>query len=83
MSEDTDSDMLVVVRLNCGEPVSVTTSHRSLKNIPVVFLETSEMADELDNPVLVADDEVVAKVGKIRHEDMEELFNQLEDAGVL
>ena len=77
------SEMLVVVRLNCGIPVSVSASHPDLKDIPVVFIEAGEMADDLDDPVILDDDEVVAKADVIRYEDMEELQDQLEDAGVV
>lgn len=80
--DDVDLDKLIVVRLNCGEPVSVTVNHRSLKHIPVIFLEAGDMADEIEGSTLLDDDQVVAKVSKTRYEDMNELLEQLEDSGV-
>jgi hypothetical protein len=82
MEADLDLDKLIVVRLNCGEPVSVTVNHRTLRDITVVFLEASEMAEEIEGSTLLDNDQVVAKVGRSRYEDMNELLEQLEDAGI-
>jgi len=81
---DTDiTESLLVVRLNCGEPVSVTTSNPDVKNMPVVFVESSDLAEDYDDPYMLNDDEIVIKSGKTRYEDMEDTQVELEDAGLI
>jgi hypothetical protein len=77
------STMLVVVRLNCGEPVSVSISNPDLAEIPVVFLETGEMADDDEESIVVGDYEILIKSDTVRHEELEELQDQIEDAGIV
>lgn len=82
--EGTDpSEQLIVVRLNCGEPVSVSVSHEELENIPVIFVEASELADDYEEPHFISDDEIVVLKQTTKYEDLEEVQDGLEGADLM
>lgn len=83
MEEIDVSEAVVVVRLNCGEPVSVSVSDENLQNIPVVFIESSTLIEEYDNPHMLSDDDIVVRTGQTQYEDLDETIADLEDADLL
>jgi hypothetical protein len=67
-------DAVLVVRLNCGEPLSVSVSHPDLAHLPVLFVEASELTDEYDTTSAISVDEIIVKSSKVQEEDLEEVI---------
>jgi len=74
-----NEEALILVKLDCGEPVSVQVSHPDLENIPVAFVESFKLADEYDDVIALTPDEIVVKQAITIYEDLEEVQSLLED----
>lgn len=58
-----DSESVIVIKLNCGEPKALTCNNSSMNGATVIFLEDSTMADDTDDIVFVEDENsIVAEV---------------------
>jgi len=75
-------DALIVVKLDCGIPISVKVSHPDLEGIRVAYVESSDLTDEYDDPIELSPDEIVVLTTETQYEDLEELQSLLETSGI-
>lgn len=76
-----DDETVLMVKLNCGEPIRLACNNPAINGSPVVFLEDSTMAEEKEACVFVDNDDcIIASVMETEfHSDLSDYMSAADE----